>query len=101
MEQFKQLIEETVEQIKKVTELLYQQKNDEAFKIFQETLTLFTQVADHMFQLQWVTEDDKLAYMNKLREAMEAMEAQDSILLSDILQYEIMEFLEELKGKVL
>lgn len=96
MEHLKDHIQDTVEQINKVTELLYQKNNNEAFGRFNDVLTMLATLTDEIFSSDEVAQEIKSSFLEYLKEAMNAMENKDFILLSDILQYDIIEHLENI-----
>lgn len=97
----KNSIEATINSIDEVTELFYQQKDKEGYVKFEETLNFLVLILDSM-------ENDKEGNFNidhqgfneKLVEAMKALEEKDTVLLADILKYEISEMLDDLASNL-
>lgn len=96
MEHLKEQIQNTVRRINEVTELLYQKKNNEAFSRFDDVLLMLASLAEEIFSANEVVSEEKASFLKLLKEAMNAMENKDFILLSDILQYDIIELLENI-----
>lgn len=73
------------------TDDLYQEKLKQGYQKLNATLSGIMQMADELFLLsrQKQLVFDQQRYLSSLTNAMEAMEAKDSVLLSDILVYEI------------
>lgn len=85
------LIDELKNNIEVTADLLYRQKIEEAKQSMTTTIDLITQVIGQ------ITDEDKI---NKLvvilNEALNAMEEDDNVLLADIIQYDLMELIENL-----
>ena len=86
-EQIRQVISEIVE----VTDDLYQEKLNQGYNKLNSTLGKIMELADKLFTL---SRENKLVFeeqrfLGNLTSAMKAMEEKDSVLLSDILVYEI------------
>lgn len=99
MSQQKEIVMQSVKEVEGVVELFYQQKLQEALTKFDGVLanvmtaidTLFTYKAEHDgFAL------DETKLTNTLREAMGALQDGDMVLLADILQYDYIEYMQEL-----
>lgn len=99
MSQQKELVKKSVSDVEEVIELFYQQKLQEALNKFESVLggmmtaidTLFTYKAENReFKL------DEIKITNTLKDAMGALEAGDMVLLADILQYDYLEYMQEL-----
>lgn len=85
-------LKNAIESIDEVTVLFYQQKILEGHNKYQETLTRITLAIDCIFEyMNKVNEKgiDESEIINILYKAMNAMERKDTILLSDILRYEL------------
>lgn len=98
-ENLKIAMEALIGAIAKTTELFYTQKEAEGYAAFGELLTPLSTILDKLFSLQQSGEKSEMdvsGIMPLLNEAMNAMEARDSILLADILQYDLTEQLEKL-----
>ncbi len=86
-EQIRQVISEIVE----VTDDLYQERLNQGYNKLNSTLGKIMELADKLFTL---SRENKLVFeeqrfLGNLTSAMKAMEEKDSVLLSDILVYEI------------
>ncbi len=99
MLEIKKEIQEVNKKIDEIVELFYQQKNEEAYGKLNIALADFIYIIE-MIQKQ----GDEKAQENAgdlndaLKQALEAMEQKDNILLADILKYEVMEKLEDLSA---
>lgn len=99
MLEIKKEIQEVNKKIDELVELFYQQKNEEAYGKLNIALADFIYIIE-MIQKQ----GDEKAQENAgdlndaLKQALEAMEQKDNILLADILKYEVMEKLEDLSA---
>ena len=99
MSQQKDIVTKSVTEIEEVVELFYQQKLQEALDKFQVVIgsimiaidTLFTFKAEHE-----EFEFDEVKITNTLKDAMGALEDSDMVLLADILQYDYLEYMNEL-----
>lgn len=86
----KKEILEVVDSIEKATELFYQQKNKKGYIKFEETLNLLSSILNSVINEKHIDLMVVIDELNtKLAEAMEALEEGDTILLADILKYEI------------
>jgi len=98
MSQIKAAIIDTISSIEQTTTYFYQQKNQEGFsllndlmnKLIQATNIILTYKSDQMAAIR------EVEWNTLLVNAMKAMEEKDTILLSDILIYDIKGFLEEI-----
>lgn len=98
MEQEKECVERTIRIIQQTTELFYRQKQTEGFQKMQDTVAAITQMVDTLHQYKEEHENfayDEMAVVKALTEAMDAMEAGDTVLLADILEYDFVEYLQE------
>ncbi len=98
MAQELQIVNDTVKMIQETTELFYQQKQEAAFQKMGNVLTQILAAVDTLHQYAEQKEDfsfDEARVASSLTEAMEAMEAGDTVLLADILQYDFAEYLQE------
>lgn len=103
MAQEKKIVEDTIQVIRKTTELFYQQKTKEAYGSMQDTLSGIMQVVDvlHAYKLEhenFSLEEERIA--SSLTEAMNAMEAGDTVLLADVLEYDFIEYLQEMLAEM-
>jgi len=94
MNNVKEILITTITKIEKVTDLFYKQKNTEGYAELNSTLLNITTAIDQLFEYKLENNSitiDENKLISNLTEAMHAMEEKDTILLADILQYEIME----------
>lgn len=100
MAELREQIEQTGEQIEAVSELFYQQKNKEGYAQLEKIIVGVAQVVE-MAYAAYQGDEAVTAKIQKLtatlQETMEAMEDKDTILLADMLKYELLEQLETLK----
>jgi hypothetical protein len=93
------IIETAVHQIDTVTKLFYGQKEAEGYQQLESVLISITNAIDVIYKLKEEDEStNKIQqdeFVGTLSEALNAMENRDSILLADILQYDIKEKLEK------
>lgn len=85
-------MKDLLEVLEKLAELLYQERKDEAYGILIKCLpimsTLFVEIKDEEVQRDLIS---------ALNEAANAMENDDCTLLADILQYDIIEKLQDIE----
>lgn len=103
MEELKQAIGMLSESIQKTTELFYTQREAEGYQAFGVLLEPMATVLDRLFRRQNETgkpefEQNEIAKL--LNDAMNAMEARDSVLLADILQYDFLDQLDQIAGQL-
>lgn len=101
--QEKQIITNTVQTIRKTTELFYQEKVQEGYTVMQDTIAAIMQVVDALHEYKCSHEEfslDEIRIADSLTEAVNAMEAGDTVLLADILEYDFIEYLEELSKEL-
>ena len=90
----KAILEQANEEITKVTELLYQQKDQEGYALLNKTLATIAQAIEVIFAWQHeqqMDESTQQEMVDVLTQAMQAMEQKDTVLLADILKYELLE----------
>ena len=81
----KQLVEKTLEEVRESVDLFYQQKTGEALQQFDAVLKKVMTMVDTLFSYK------------EYHEGL-ALEERDMILLADIIQYDFVEYVEELLG---
>lgn len=99
MSQEKQTVLNAIQAIRENTELFYQQKTQEAYIKMQDTINFILQAVEALNQYAAGHEGfavDSQRLVTSLTEAMNAMEEKDEILLADILEYDFVEYLQEL-----
>lgn len=99
MGQEKEIVENTIQVVRETTELFYQQKIKEAYAKMQDTIDSILKAVDtlHAYKNENETfglEEERL--VTSLTDAMNAMQAGDTVLLADILEYDFAEYLQEL-----
>lgn len=99
MSQEKDTIIKSTEEIKEIVDLFYQQKEKEALDKFTVELGNMMNAMDQLFAYKaahsdFVMSEEKIT--NTLKEAMNALQDRDMVLLADILQYDYLEYMEEL-----
>lgn len=99
MGQEKEIVENAIQIIRETTELFYQQKVKEAYNKMQETIDHMVKAVDilHGYKSEheaFGLEEERL--VTSLTDAMNAMQEGDTVLLADILEYDFVEYLQEL-----
>ena len=84
-----------------ITELLYQQKASEALEAMNSMLNAITELSVNLSKIDLISEDDKTKLVIVLGEALSAMEKKDYVLFADILQYDMIDLLEEYKSIII
>lgn len=103
MSQEKRAVENAVAVIRENTELFYQQKVAEGYAKMENTLAAILQAVDILHEYKNVHEEfnmEEERIAASLTEAMQAMEAGDTVLLADILEYDFVEYLQELLAEM-
>lgn len=99
MSQQKDIVKKSVTEIEEVVELFYQQKLQEALDKFQIVIGGMMTAIDTLFTYKAENEGfeiDEIKITNTLKDAMKALEDRDMVLLADILQYDYLEYMNEL-----
>ena len=100
MDTLQKSLDIAIERIDENTKLFYQNKTQIGYKELDETLRLIGIFIDEYLKYQedlGVDKTDETKLIEILSNAMNALEQQDGLLLSDILQYELMEMLIEIR----
>jgi len=103
MVHMKNSIQEAMKVIEETTTLFYQQKNKEGFLRLDSTLNSLMQAVNEIVNYQV---DKKVQIIDEqilnvvLTEAMKAIEQKDTILLSDLLIFEVKDMFEECLSKI-
>lgn len=93
----KDLIISILEDIETVTDLFYQDKENQGYYGLALLLTKLNSLIELFLSGKEIIEKEKQEQLlNIMTQAMNAMEEKDIVLLSDILQYELKEKLEEI-----
>lgn len=93
----KNILIETITSIHDNTELFYQQKKSEGYAMMQQTIGKITEIVDVLHGYKEGHPDfpyDEMQVLSSLSEIVEAMEKKDTVLLSDILEYDFVEYLQ-------
>ena len=94
----KNIIQDSIEEIEEITELFYQEKKDEAFGRLDKAIGNMMTVIDGLFSYKAANADfelDEEKLTNILKDAMNALQDGDVVLLADILQYDYLEYMQE------
>lgn len=94
------LIDNITTQIEEVSDLFYQHKDHEGYVKLNDTIGFLLELAEQLKQL--VAEQTEISlneqeFLSVLNEALAALEEKDTVLLSDILQYDLTEQLDAMK----
>lgn len=99
MSKEKELVKKVLENIKESIDLFYQQKTEEALQQFGVVLEKVMTMVDTLFQYKEEHERfpiDEEKVKSSLTEALAALEEKDMILFADIIQYDFVEYIEDL-----
>ncbi len=94
MTDLKTEIQEIIEETKEVSELFYQQKDSEGYGKLSLVIDKISGIIEKLFLSKvqsGVPDFDQRKLLETLGEAMKAMADRDSVLLGDILQYDLLE----------
>lgn len=91
-------IKDIVEQISGVSNLFYQNKINEGYKDLEKLLGDFSLLLDGFYQSGILSMEDTVV-LDILRNTMSAMEQGDTLLVADILEYELKDVLLELMNE--
>lgn len=103
MSREKEQIVATIDKVQNVVDFFYQQKDKEAFEKLDVTLDDMTIAIDNLVAYKnehqsFVFDDSKLCTI--LKDAVNALESEDEVLMADILQYDFIEYINELLEKM-
>lgn len=84
-------MKDLIEVLNKIVDFLYQEKRKEAYGILIKCLPILSEVLSEVED-----QEKQRAITEALQSALDAMEEDDITLLADILQYELIEELEEI-----
>ena len=99
----KDVVMKSIEEVKGIVDLFYQQKEKEALDQFTIGLSNMMTSIDALFTYRREHDDfvlDEAQLTNILKDAMNALQDGDMVLLADILQYDYLEYMEELVGNM-
>lgn len=97
MAEKRELIREVIESIEATTGQFYQQNIREGYTNLEQTLSSLSQLTN-LINIDDAKEENTLLanqFNDILKEALQALEQGDTILFSDILQYDLKELLEK------
>ncbi|MBE5963193.1 MAG: hypothetical protein E7256_17735 [Lachnospiraceae bacterium] len=103
MKELKNLLERAMKEISDTTDLFYQQKDQEAFSKLNATLVITSSVMEQLFatlNTEVHPDFDQNELVSILTNAMNAMEEKDTVLLADILRYELLEQFEQIAAQL-
>ena len=91
MKELIEQIESIIREIEDVSDYLYQQQVTKGYDILNSTLGKIMDIADKLFAMtkENLIDFDMQRLLGTLTSAMQAMEVKDSVLLADILVYEV------------
>lgn len=99
MSQQKNLVQKSVDEVAEVIELFYQQKLQKALDKFTSVIGGMMTAIDSLFTYKAENQGfmlDEIKLINILKDATVALENGDLVLLADILQYDYLEYINEL-----
>lgn len=99
MSEEKQKVVNTTDEIQEVIELFYEQNDKEAFEKFNLAIGNIMSMVDILHDYKNTNMDfefDEIKVCNILKEAMDALQSDDKVLLADILQYDFVEYMNDL-----
>lgn len=94
MNTMKNKIKEVIELIKVTTDYFYQQKDNLAYNTLNIVLEKLINIVDELNQVNANIDFDENKFNEDLRDTLNALENKDTVLLSDILVYEVTEQLQ-------
>ena len=92
-------VAEALETLQHNLELFYQQKNEEALAKNNENIELIEKIITTLVKIQEdekVVECDENKLLKVLRDTVAAMEQRDYILMADIIQYDFVEYVQDI-----
>ena len=99
MSEEKQKVVSTTYEILEVIDLFYEQHDKEAFEKFNLAIGNIMSMVDILHDYKNTNMDfefDEIKVCNILKEAMDALQSDDKVLLADILQYDFVEYMNDL-----
>ncbi|MCI8306452.1 MAG: hypothetical protein HFH14_00240 [Lachnospiraceae bacterium] len=90
-------IEKVSDLVKAISELFYQQKNQEALAAMPSLLDGIMNLSGMISEKEGITEENKQELVKVMGDSLMAMENKDYVLLADILQYDMIETLDRYK----
>jgi len=98
MEQLKDIIINTKDNIEQVTEMFYQGKNQEGFLKLIDVIDSLTCIVNEIEELdkEHKLNNETIVLTSLLNEATEALINKDTVLLADILKYDIADVIDSI-----
>ncbi len=99
MSEKKEQIKATIDEVQDIIDLFYQQNDKEAFEKLDTVLENMTISIDNLELYKLENSDfdfDETKLCEILKESMEALQSDDKVLMADILQYDFIEYINEL-----
>lgn len=99
----KKQITDTVDKLEKVLDLFYQQSDNEAFEKFTKVIDDMIKAIESFEKYKIEHPDfeiDEQRICDILTEAMNALQANDKVLMADILQYDFIEYVNDLADTI-
>ncbi len=103
MTDLKNEIQTIIEETKEVADLFYQQKDSEGYGKLGSVIDMISKSIENLFVAKVTTgtpDFDQSRLLETLGEAMKAMAEMDSVLLGDILQYDLIEQFEKINAQL-
>lgn len=101
MENLNELIEISISKIEEATDFFYQHKDHEGYLRLDETIGHLMKLADGLKDVVNEKPDINVQeFLEILTEAMNALEEKDTVLLSDILQYDLTDSLHSIREQL-
>lgn len=94
MEDINKRINKVIQDIDEITAMFYQQKNNDAYIRLERLISEIAQMIDLLYTLpmdQEIRENNTKLLTETLQETLQAMSAGDTVLVADILKYEVSE----------
>ncbi len=91
-------IDKVSELVKAISELFYQQKNQEALAAMPSLLDGIMNLTTMIAEKEGISEESTQELVKVMGESLVAMEKKDYVLLADILQYDMIETLDRYKA---
>lgn len=89
MNELEQILYQIIDSIDETTTLFYQRKTEEGYQRLQTTLEEIVGAVDRLYTQKNVQANNSNDILNILGTAMTALENKDTILLSDILKFDL------------
>lgn len=103
MSQEKTLVTDTLQEVKENIDLFYQQKTGQALEQFHAVLGKILTMVDVLSAYQKEHAEfsfDEEKVKDTLQEALSALEERDMIFLADIIQYDFVDYIQELVNEM-